>query len=621
MVHTASSPTRSHIPPGSPSAVATAGRGGGAFLPYLLVPDALILAFAHDPLAIGIYVAIARLVTAAKQAVPVAARDLALWMGRDRDADRATVMRRIVKLAEAGWLSVERSTSNKHRLLPTWGLDISGEPRLWRFDASEHCKPEHVRGRRVPLALLDTYLGRLDTQPGHTPAVISRYFTRPLLDLTDIGVYTIALRAEVTTTARLQHLGLVGSVENRLLSTPEELLHQAVQGSLTTYDGATEIRVFPSPLGYARLACAHHVTSEYPLQTSEHVSGSPSRSTGRSVIRAGGGSPPKQQEIDVPGQQDARDTVPGHGRPVIAWDVRSLLQQTNQSSSTSTGGGGTAVAVTGEHTDAAPAASTFSEAPAQPVGQIAALLEPAVAAGHLALNPLRPIPTGEWYELLGLQRAHGAERLLIWQARAVRRAAPHSLGITPGYYRACAKQEQGDALHQRSSQERSAKPGAPQGPSEQERAAVLDPACDALLRAMGVRDRQQLAGVPYGTIKDWQNVLEHPGLTSRFSAPLGFAVSQMRQGNLPPPLDELEGWANAARRKADQYDAWRHIEPQSDIVESTTREAELEARVRALAPPNADLAALCALASLLEEGMAESDAVAQVFNASGRGAP
>jgi hypothetical protein len=34
---------------------------------------------------------IARLVVAAKDAVPLAARDLAAWMGREREADRAAV--------------------------------------------------------------------------------------------------------------------------------------------------------------------------------------------------------------------------------------------------------------------------------------------------------------------------------------------------------------------------------------------------------------------------------------------------------------------------------------------------------------------------------------------------
>src|SRR5689334_2826448 len=67
---------------------------------YVLVPDPLIVAFAHDALAVGVYVAIARLALVAKGAVPVAARDLVVWMGSERDTDRAAIMRRIVKLAE-----------------------------------------------------------------------------------------------------------------------------------------------------------------------------------------------------------------------------------------------------------------------------------------------------------------------------------------------------------------------------------------------------------------------------------------------------------------------------------------------------------------------------------------
>jgi hypothetical protein len=96
---------------------------------YVLVPDALILAFANDPLAVGIYVAIARLVMAAKDAVPLAARDLAAWMGSKRDADRAAIMRRIGKLEERGWVMITRTRATKHHLLPTWGCDQMGAVR------------------------------------------------------------------------------------------------------------------------------------------------------------------------------------------------------------------------------------------------------------------------------------------------------------------------------------------------------------------------------------------------------------------------------------------------------------------------------------------------------------
>ena len=47
----------------------------------ILIPDPLITHYAHDPLAVGVSVAIARLTQAAKDAVPLAAADLVAWMG------------------------------------------------------------------------------------------------------------------------------------------------------------------------------------------------------------------------------------------------------------------------------------------------------------------------------------------------------------------------------------------------------------------------------------------------------------------------------------------------------------------------------------------------------------
>ena len=93
---------------------------------YVLVPDALILAFADDPLAVGVYVAVARLAMAAKAAVPLAARDLAVWMGSDRDADRVAIMRRIVKLEARGWLMITRTMSSQTPSSPNLGARSDG---------------------------------------------------------------------------------------------------------------------------------------------------------------------------------------------------------------------------------------------------------------------------------------------------------------------------------------------------------------------------------------------------------------------------------------------------------------------------------------------------------------
>ena len=134
------------------AAVSTSNLQGSPSIPhYVLVPDGLILAFAHDPLAVGVYVAIARLVVVAKAAVPLAARDLAAWIGSEREADRAAIMRRIVKLEEGGWVIAARTRAAKHLLLPTWGRDQEGVVRPWQPDHLNAGRPTHIRGRRVPL--------------------------------------------------------------------------------------------------------------------------------------------------------------------------------------------------------------------------------------------------------------------------------------------------------------------------------------------------------------------------------------------------------------------------------------------------------------------------------------
>jgi hypothetical protein len=241
---------------------------------YVLIPDPLIAAFAHDPLAVGVYAAIARLSMAARDAVPLAARDLATWMGSDRDADRAAIMRRIVKLEERGWVMVTRRTATKNNLLPTWGRDQTGVVHPWRFDQADSGRPSHLRGRRVPLGLFDTYLGRLDPQPGHGGALISRYFTQPLLDLTDIGIYTIGLRAEVAPSPRLRHLGLQTTAGMLQPADDRSLLSQANSQQLTTLEGDMVVTVRLSVHGHTRLGIAAPTIAPRTVIDDEHPYGS-----------------------------------------------------------------------------------------------------------------------------------------------------------------------------------------------------------------------------------------------------------------------------------------------------------------------------------------------------------
>ncbi|MEI7768712.1 MAG: hypothetical protein WCI67_01925, partial [Chloroflexales bacterium] len=74
--------------------------------PYLRVPDRLLRAYAHDPLAVGVYLAVARSALALQAPAPLSPADLAAWGSGARTRD-LTLMRRIRSLTDAGWLIAE----------------------------------------------------------------------------------------------------------------------------------------------------------------------------------------------------------------------------------------------------------------------------------------------------------------------------------------------------------------------------------------------------------------------------------------------------------------------------------------------------------------------------------
>jgi len=579
---------------------------------YVLVPDALILAFAHDPLAVGVYVAIARFVMAAKDSVPLAARDLVAWMGSDRDADRTAIMRRISKLEERGWVMISRTTATKHRLLPTWGCDNLGVVRPWRLDQSDSGRPSHVRGRRVPLGLLDDYVGRLDPQPGHGHALISRYFTRPLLDLTDIGVYAIGLRGEIAPTPRLCHLRLHEVAGMTAPLDGQALMELAAADQLTTIVGDLIDAVRLSIQGQARLGMSSSAVTSHPAVGSERLCGSVCGSPSRSIA-------PSLRSAGIP-QQDGHSVVNDMPQSLIAWDVGKKHEQTNHDSSPNAtlanGGGSTnrhdTSGVVIDPPDSCLATSADRQLCAENLsGLPTSTLTASLVAGHRALNPHRHIYAGEWHELLALQETYGADQLLIWQARASRVTTERPYGIAPAYYRACAARAVCDTYRPRI-QKRALDPLAHTTSPVVAPATRLDPACDAVLQAMGVRERHKLAAVPYALIALWQVALAHPGLAAQFTSPIGFAVAQMQRGNAPPSRAELDRWAERACRNDDRYETWRYVEAASITEAAITHEQQLEARVRAIAPPDSDLADICALARWIEAGATDAEAVAHL---------
>jgi hypothetical protein len=579
---------------------------------YVLVPDPLITAFAHDPLAVGVYVAIARLTMAAKAAVPLAARDLAIWMGSDRDADRVAIMRRIVKLEARGWLMITRTIAAKHCLIPTWGRDQAGAVRPWCFEDSDCGRPQHLRGRRVPIGLLDDYLGRLEPQPDSGRALVCRYFTRPLLDLADIGVYTIGLRAEITPTPRLQHLNLCNEAGMLPLLDTQSLLTQAAAGVLTTYVDDATVAIRLSVHGYARLGLRTPLGDQPTRIVTEQSDGSPHGS--------GAGSRDQAGMLSNIVDQDASNCIADVPESLIAWDVGMIHESINHDSAANDmRPGGEISHRRGTRQPAMralrdPGASVSTDHLIEPplCNVLPAALDSAVVAGHRLLNPERTLRAGEWFELLALQTDHGAGQLLIWQARAGRSTVRRPFGVTPAYYYACAARATCAIDPSRVERRATAKTATHEPNDAQQIGPALDPKYRALLRTMGVREPRTLAATPPALIEAWSEIIEHPGLLARFDSPVGFAVRQMRQGQLPPTTAELDHWAKRAARSADCYETWRYIDAPLCQPDRVRQEQSLEQRVRALVPQGADTSELCALATWIEQGATDQEALARL---------
>lgn len=457
---------------------------------YLRIPDRLLRQFVHDPLAVGVYLAVARCALAERGPAPLSANDLAAWSGNHHS--RAAIMRRIQQLIATGWLLARREQTVKLRLLPTWGN------HGWQFNDLRLGKPADVHTRRVPLDLLDSYLGRCDAQPGRRPALITRYFDQPLLDLVDIGTYAIATIAEIMPTERLWQFGLLRDGEPHVPQNLDDLLTTVADGHVRCGEQGVQATIRLSTFGWRKLRRSSDgdlSDDERDCQSrsaSESPSGSPSGSRSGSPSRSASGSRKLASGTIVYSLPERPKARVRETRASYAWD----------SWNSSTEG----------------------------------------------MNP----PPGD--------RGSGG----------------------------------GSSLVQHYQQ----KPAT---------TAVVSPEAEAMLRAMGVRNLAALADIPVALIAQWQAVVSHPGMQARFSDPVGFAITQMKQHIAPPLPDELERWSAHAQRK-EMSQSWRHIAP-VEAPPDNERHALLAERARAIAPPGTSGQALLELFTLLTEGVGETEAL------------
>jgi hypothetical protein len=491
---------------------------------FIVLPGDDLPGFAQCPLAIGVQLAVARLCMCAGGRVPVSRADLAAWCDDCATRDHAlgsAIKYAIDRLRACGLLDGQAEPGKKLWLQPGWGLGRDGKARPWNWDRPDRGRPSRLSFRKIPITLLDDYLGTCQTD-AHDPAQVERWFDRPLLDLADLGAYALrwaGIQVAARFLVRLRHLGLI---DERDQPVPPQsrwtLLLQAASGTLTTIDDNGQVvTVQLSEQGRHAISRKGGVVPE-PAPSSL-AGGGPDRgsNSGPSVTNDDPASPCAKLPLDE--------------APFAAWERvdRSEIQSNPRS---------------------------------QPqmimAEEVVVLLDQKVEIGHRLVNQDRKIPPEEWFALVALQEAIGVPRLLEWQARA---AAAGRSQVSPAYYRHCAASEafgtprpaappaEASSAHAEERQEPITVPTpfAPPTPTR----PVLDADQQAALReleaAAGERVRApwRLAGTSAACIRAWAECISHPGLVAYCRLPpLHYAVDQLALCLPPPNAAQLARWAS-----------------------------------------------------------------------------
>lgn len=154
---------------------------------YIPIPKRLIIESQDNPAVIGLYALIARQHFITRQPIPLSRTDIQNY---DPTLRPGAIKRALDRLVESGWLLED--AQYKTHYLPTWGQTRHGKPYRWMHGQPYLGCPRHVQTLRLPVELLDLFIGRL-TPLAQLPAIIERYITQPLLSLRDLGSYALQI--------------------------------------------------------------------------------------------------------------------------------------------------------------------------------------------------------------------------------------------------------------------------------------------------------------------------------------------------------------------------------------------------------------------------------------------
>lgn len=533
----------------------------GAYMqrPFIQLTNRMVIQYRNRPDLIGMVYAISRAAFRHQGPVPLSAGDLHTWLNIPTRATASTavhveIRQSIQQLVQDGWVQETRPSGGKAVLLPTWGRSKTGDPYAWDWTQLNRGKPHWVRGPRIPTDLIDILMGILLPQTSK-PALLRRGWNVPLIDVVDLGTWILrfATADPPPPTPRLAHIGLTEPTVPIL----SRMIRLAQIGMLTTLD--------PNNHPIAVAWCSESTTAQPPCSDqidSRTVQPHPDAELSHSV-------PGALCDARIRGNQELinKITIPHAYDPDQHTDREEEDRSVEQSP----------IAPGSQPEPARHPKIESSQKPNQHavlrVRDIPRQPSAEVMAGHVQLNPDRPIPPGEQIELALLEQQHGTAALLIWQARAQRRTGAVSGRVIPEYYHACAKQDAFETFRPAQQpkphrhmpaaaariQEQPASSYTPhatahaQEPPQPRRRMnpqpqTLSPAIEELLQRMGIYRRRDLAHVPLELIQRWQPLVTHPALAIRWRDPRAWIWSQLHALLEPPSDADLNAWLHPRSR-------------------------------------------------------------------------